>query len=242
MSMAQSYSQDIAFTSPVFQDEATRIAEAIRNVDDIGGLMHISATLVRSVEEMYKEWGTERAPGIFAYRGDAYRWFFADTLSTDDLAWAQRHLLIISGLYGAVRPLDMISPYRLEMKTKLQVGRQSDLYEFWGDKIASFIDNQSDDIICNLASDEYARVVTKFTRRAVVTPQFVDVKLDGKVGTVPIYSKMMRGVMARWIIDHRANTAEDLQSFSAQGYSFNSEMSRQNTPVFYRTNPKPIRF
>jgi cytoplasmic iron level regulating protein YaaA (DUF328/UPF0246 family) len=204
--------------------------------------MGVSETLAQRAEKLYKEWGRKKAPAIYAYRGDVYRWFFAETLSKDDLRWAQEHLLILSGLYGIVRPLDMISPYRLEMKAKVPVGKAQDLYMFWGGVLAEAVDARDDSIVCNLSSDEYARVITKYTKKRVVTPVFLDNKTNGTIGTVPIYSKMMRGVMARWIIDNRIEGPRGLQAFSLQGYNYDEARSTEHEPAFYRETPKPIRF
>jgi cytoplasmic iron level regulating protein YaaA (DUF328/UPF0246 family) len=128
------------------------------------------------------------------------------------------------------------------MKTKLLVGGSADLDSFWHDKIARYVDEDNESIICNLSSDEYAKVVTKWTQKRIVTPVFLDNKNNGTVGTVPIYSKMMRGVMARWIIDNRVDSPEGLKMFESQGYSYDAKRSTKNAPAFYRSRPKPIRF
>lgn len=240
--MSRLYPHAVPVSSPHFLKEATAIVGAICQMDDIANFMHVSQPIADRVTDMYKHWGNEKAPAIFAYVGDVYKGFFADTLSADDLLWAQGHMLIMSGLYGALRPMDEISPYRLEMKAKLHLKNSNSLYAVWGDKIADFTDMQSDEVICNLSSDEYAKVVTKYTKKRVVTPVFLDDKVNGTLGTVPIYSKMMRGVLARWIIDHRIDTPDGLHEFSSQGYVFDKAKSAPNQPVFYRTTPKPIRF
>ena len=229
-------------TAPHFMPDARRIVRSIRDQADIAALMHVSDTITRTVRTMYDEWGKDQAPALYAYKGDVYRWFFAETLSRDDLEWVQERLFILSGLYGALRPCDLVSPYRLEMKTKLPVEGNEDLYDFWGTRIAQYIDEVDDAIICNLSSEEYAKVVTKWTRKRVVTPVFVDNKNNGTVGTVPIYSKMMRGVMARWIIDHRITSPDELAMFESQGYKYDAIRSTKDAPVFYRPTPKPIRF
>lgn len=240
--MVMDYPKSVAATKPRFINEARLIVDAIREVPDISRLMHVSSDIVKNVRTMYDNWPQTRAPALFAYRGDVYRWFFVDTLTEDDLAWAQHHIVILSGLYGGIRPLDAISPYRLEMKTKLRVDGAKDLYDFWGKKVAAMIDQTPDNVICNLASEEYAKIVTKYTKKRVVTPVFLDKKNNGTIGTVPIYSKMMRGVMARWIIDRRIDSPDGLTDFSLQGYRYDAARSKQDTPSFYRDNPKPIRF
>lgn len=240
--MKTEYPDSVVTTNPRFLDQAQLIVNAVNEVKDIEGLMKISPGIAGAVRSAYIHWNQWFAPAIYAYRGDVYRWFFADTLAAADLKWAQEHVVILSGLYGAVRPLDMISPYRLEMKTRLNVGGKRDLYAFWGRKIAAMIDETADVVICNLASEEYSRVVTKYTQKRIITPVFLDKKGDGTIGAVPIYSKMMRGVMARWIIDHRISSPVGLRDFSMQGYHYDKARSSETVPAFYRANPKPIRF
>lgn len=232
----------VSATIPPFQPDAERIAASVMQYPDMAKLMHVSQPLANEVVRLYKDWRNATAPAIYAYAGDVYRWFFAETLSSDDLKWMQGRFFIVSGLYGLVRPTDVVSPYRLEMKAKVSVGSTETLYAFWADRLANYIDQASDDpIICNLSSDEYARVVTRGTKKRVVTPTFVDKKKDGSIGTVPIYSKMMRGVLARWIIDHRVDAPEGLQAFALQGYVYDPVKSTADMPVFYRDNPRPIR-
>jgi cytoplasmic iron level regulating protein YaaA (DUF328/UPF0246 family) len=242
MTMTRSTPDGIDLTEPHFIDEAASIVRSIRGRQDVAAIMHVSQPIAQQVMRMYDEWGRQTAPALFAYVGDVYRWFYADTLSAADLRWANDRLSIMSGLYGALRPTDKVSPYRLEMKAKIAVDGSGDIYEFWGAKIARFIDSQPGDVICNLSSDEYAKVVTKYTKKRIVTPVFMDKKGDGRVGTVPIYSKMMRGVMARWIIDNRIDEPDGLQEFAMQGYTYDRLKSTPDRPVFYREKPQPIRF
>jgi uncharacterized protein len=232
------------YTTPVFQSDAKRIVSAVQKVQDestLAELMHVSAPIAKATKQKYQDWGKTVGPSIYSYTGDIYKGFYARTLSASDIQWAQEHLVVASGVYGILRPLDLISPYRLEMKTKLKIGDTSDLYEFWGDKLAQFVDERAGGIICNIASDEYGKAVTKFTKSRVVTPVFLDKRPDGRIGTVPIYSKMMRGVMARWIIDHRIDDPAGLVEFSAQGYRYDASRSIIDRPAFYRKISAPIR-
>lgn len=242
MDMSRTYPQDIPVTQPHFLEEAAHIVTAIRGISNIARIMTVSQPIAGKVAEKYLYWGDEKAPAVFAYIGDVYRWFYADTLSTEDLRWTQDHLYIMSGLYGVLRPMDEVSPYRLEMKAKVAVGDYKDIYSFWGKKLAQYVDMTSDEVICNLSSDEYAKCVTKYTKKRVVTPVFLDNKTNGQIGTVPIYSKMMRGVLARWVIDHRIDTPVGLQAFTSQGYRYDRAKSTPDFPAFYREIPKPIRF
>lgn len=227
-------------TTPLFQRDAEYLAGLIQKTDDLAELMKISKPLAETVRKKYQDWGKVTKPAIYTYVGDVYKGFYALSLTAEDIAWTQRHLLIMSGLYGVVRPLDTISGYRLEMKAKLTAGGKKDLYDYWGGRLAAYADKAADDgIICILSSDEYARPVTRFTKSQVITPTFFD-KKDGKVKTVPIYSKMMRGVMARWVIDHRVSKPEELEAFTGQGYAYSAALSKPNQPAFYRNDPKPI--
>lgn len=228
-------------SQPIFLRDADKIVMTVRSTNDLAGVMHISSTLASEVADKYSRWTGKGTPAILTYRGDVYRWFYAETLDQAALQWAQQHVRIMSGLYGVVRPLDQVAPYRLEMKAKLPVGDTTTIYDFWGDRLARTIDGMSDEIICNLSSDEYARPVIRYTKKRVITPIFMDKKGDGAV-TVPIYSKMMRGIMARWMIDHRIETSDALRQFSSQGYAYDASRSTADHPVFYRETSKPIRF
>lgn len=205
---------DAVVTVPYFYSQANQIVQAIRQSDDLPMIVQASDSIVEKTRVAYENWGRVTNPSIYAYVGDVYKGFFAPTLQRDDIKWAQEHLYTLSGLYGALRPLDQISAYRLEMKAKLRVAHAKNLYDFWGDRIAKLIDEKADGIVCILSSDEYAKVVTAHTSCRIVTPVFLDKKPNGTIGTVPIYSKMMRGVMARWIIDNRVDIPEQLKRFS----------------------------
>lgn len=242
MSMVRPIPVGSVTTVPRFLNEAAIVVDAVTHIQDVAHFMHVSAAIAQNVERMYESWGQEKAPSLFAYVGDVYKGFYAETLSMEDLAWAQAHVFIASGLYGILRPMDLISPYRLEMRAKLGIGTHKNLYEFWGKRVSMYVDQQPGEWLCILSSDEYAKVVVKYTSKRVVTPVFMDKKTNGVVRTVPIYSKMMRGILARWMIDHRIDTPEDIQVFSAQGYAFDKSRSTRGRPVFYRETPLPIRF
>lgn len=232
----------VTATEPQFHAQAAQIVQAVLEVHNFSEVLHASDVIVEKTRRAYEQWGNQTNPAIYAYVGDVYKGFFANTLSDDDVQWAQRHLITLSGLYGALRPLDCISSYRLEMKAKLPVGDAKDLYSFWGDVIAKMTDEMADGTICVLSSDEYAKVVTAHAKSRIVTPVFLDNKPNGKIGSVPIYSKMMRGVMARWIIDHRVDDPDRLQAFSMYGYSYDASRSTPDKPAFYREVMTPLRF
>jgi cytoplasmic iron level regulating protein YaaA (DUF328/UPF0246 family) len=229
-------------TTPQFYEQAQQIVTAVRAVNDLGQLMRVSQAIADRTKQSYDEWPQTLNLSAYAYVGDVYKGFFASTLTIDDLKWAQTHLLISSGLYGLLRPLDTIAAYRLEMKAKLSVEGSKDLYDFWGDRLARFVDQQAEGLIYILSSDEYAKTITKYSQSRLVTPVFLDKKPNGQIGTVPIYSKMMRGVMARWMIDHRVETPEELQAFSMYGYEYDAANSTSDRPAFYRPVMTPLRF
>lgn len=232
----------VATALPYFSQQAQQIVRTVRENDDIAGTMHVSNAIAERVKVMYKQWGEQTKPSIYAYRGDVYKGFYADTLASDDLVWAQQHIWVMSGLYGALRPLDEISQYRLEMKANLPVKDAKNLYVYWGDRLAQYIDEHANGVICVLSSDEYARPVTRNSRSRIVTPVFMDHKPNGNVGPVPIYSKMMRGVMARWIIDHRIERPEDLSGFNGFDYHYDASRSTTDKPVFVRASMTPLIF
>lgn len=228
-------------TVPEFQKDAEHVAEIITSTKNLGELMKISPALAENTRQKYERWGREKKPAMYSYVGDVYKGFYASTLTAEDVKWAQNHVRIMSGLYGILKPLDLISPYRLEMKASLGIDGKKDLYEYWGGRLAQVADKETDDgVICILSSDEYAKPVTRFSKSKIITPTFFDNKVNGKVGTVPIYSKMMRGVMARWVIDNRVDSIQKLKGFSAQGYTYSSALSTETEPAFFRKNPKPI--
>lgn len=174
---------------------------------------------------------------LLAFNGDVYEGLDARSLDAPSLAFAQQHLRILSGLYGILRPLDLMQPYRLEMGTRLANPRGKDLYAYWKDTIAPALNAllaQPDDVLVNLASDEYFRSVDrKQLKVRVVTPVFEDWKA-GRYKIISFYAKRARGLMARYAIDHRITAVEQLQSFDREGYSFAPDASNGDTWVFRR--------
>jgi cytoplasmic iron level regulating protein YaaA (DUF328/UPF0246 family) len=181
---------------------------------------------------------------FWAYDGDVFKGVQAKTMTAQDAVFAQDHILVPSGLYGLVRPYDMISPYRLEMKAKLSIGKAVNLYEFWGDRLGKYVDAHADKEVLMLSSYEYARTILPFVTPTtrIVTPAFIDTKPNGKEEQIAIYNKMMRGVMGRWVIDNRVDSLDDITAFKAHGYSFSPERSTDDKPVFYRPVMTPLKF
>lgn len=215
---------------------------------DLKKLMHISDNLAELNAERFKSFNLDgqsnsaKSAGL-AFDGDVYWGLEAKTLSDADLSFAQDHLRILSGLYGVLRPLDAIQPYRLEMGTKLKTARGKSLYDFWGTKIAETINDDlsghSDKTIMNLASNEYFKSVDLSHLDApIVEAKFLNVK-DGKSRNLMYYAKYGRGLMARWIMQERVDRADGLKDFNLDGYKFSAADSTDNLLVFSRKQPPP---
>ncbi len=187
--------------------------------------------------------GAETKQAALAFNGDVYLGLEANTLSKDDLSFAQHHLRILSGLYGLLRPLDAIQPYRLEMGSKLKNDRGANLYDFWGDLIAKEINKalkgEDNPAVINLASNEYFSAVDRSALKAnVITPAFKEEK-DGRLKTLMFYAKRARGLMARWAIENRVTSPSDFKNFSVDGYKFEAEGSDDANWLFTRPQPAP---
>ena len=173
---------------------------------------------------------------IYAFKGDVYSGLDAESIGEDKFDYLQNSLRIISGYYGLLRPFDQILPYRLEMGTKLENKNGNNLYKFWGDKITDVLNEDLDtnDIIVNLASDEYFKsIVTKKLHNKIVTPQFKELK-NGSYKTIAIYAKKARGLMSRFIIDNEIQNPNNLKNFNNEGYSFDSNLSDDFNYIFTR--------
>lgn len=173
-----------------------------------------------------------------AFKGDVYTGLDASSLSEDDFAFAQQHLRMLSGLYGILRPLDLMQPYRLEMGIKLANPQGNDLYSFWGDRLTLMLNEalqaQGDDILVNLASDEYFKAVKpKQLQGRIIKPVFLDEK-NGKFKVISFYAKKARGLMSRYIIQNRLTDAEQLKAFDVEGYFFDEGASQGDELVFKR--------
>jgi cytoplasmic iron level regulating protein YaaA (DUF328/UPF0246 family) len=206
-------------------------------------LMHISDKLAGLNAARFAQWQlpfTEQnaKAALFTFNGDVYQGLDALSLSDDDIAFAQQHLRILSGLYGVLRPLDLMQPYRLEMGTKLANPQGKDLYAFWQDTITTLLNQQlsalNSELVVNLASQEYFKAVKpKLLNGRVITPVFKDFK-NGQYKIISFFAKKARGLMARYIIQHRLSRAEQLTGFNLAGYQFSREHSSANELVFLR--------
>ncbi len=210
---------------------------------DIASLMSISDKLAGLNAARFADWclpftPTNAKQAVLAFNGDVYTGLDATSLSETELSYTQAHLAILSGLYGLLKPLDLIMPYRLEMGTKLDNERGSNLYQFWHDLITNKVNEKlaeiSSDTIINLASNEYFKAVKKKQLNSnIITPQFKDWK-NGQYKMISFYAKKARGLMARFIMQKQINSIDELQRFDCAGYQYNPDLSKPDTPVFTR--------
>lgn len=233
------------YSEPRMTDDASELIERCRELSpaEIGSLMKISDKLAGLNAARYQEWQlpftTDNAKqAVLAFNGDVYSGLEATTLSDEDFNYAQSHLRILSGLYGLLKPLDLMQPYRLEMGTRLSNQRGKNLYEFWGDKIATQLNDDAKDVsaqtLINLASNEYFKSVDlKTLTLNVVTPVFKDMK-NGQYKVISFYAKKARGMMARFIVENKVTEPEGLKDFDTAGYQYCEAMSKPEEPVFIR--------
>ncbi|MBV1929705.1 MAG: peroxide stress protein YaaA, partial [Gammaproteobacteria bacterium] len=206
-------------------------------------LMKISDKLGNLNFDRFLSWDRKFTPdnakqALLAFKGDVYTGLDAESLSGDDLLWAQDHLRILSGLYGLLRPLDLMQAYRLEMGTKLANGRGKDLYQFWGSQITDALNQQQADeslpVLVNLASNEYFKSVqSKQLNAEIITPVFKDWKGD-KYKIISFYAKKARGLMVAYIVRNRLSDVEQIKNFDSEGYVYNPAMSSAREWVFTR--------
>ena len=242
--------RDVATTAPDFLEDAARLVDAARplSVGDLMSLMSLSENLAKLNRDRFQTYQDApeadlTRPAALAFAGDTYQGLEAGSLDADEMAFAQDHLRILSGLYGVLRPLDAIQPYRLEMGSRLKTRRGKNLYEYWGSDISNALNVQAEttgsDILVNCASQEYFGAVDlKALKPRVITPQFMEDKGDGKgPKIVSFYAKKARGAMARFIIQNRINNADSILDFDSGGYAHTPKLSKPDTPVFLRPYP-----
>ena len=231
------------FTEPQFLDKTNTIQKTLKKKKpkQLMELMDISEKLADLNWQRNQDWvlpfTPENArPAVYAFNGDVYTGLDAYTIPTDKLDVLQDQLRILSGLYGILRPLDLMQEYRLEMGTSIAIGAKKNLYEFWKKTITDALNKEltKDELFINLASNEYFSAVdTKALKVPVITPEFKDYK-DGKLKMISFFAKKARGLMVRYIIDTNAKTIEDLKGFNYEGYAFDANLSKGNTLVFTR--------
>jgi cytoplasmic iron level regulating protein YaaA (DUF328/UPF0246 family) len=244
---------DTPHSQPLFVDQAAVLIKALRKKSwrQVSKLMDLSQNLSELNVTRYASWTPEFTPhnakqAVLAFDGDVYDGLVAKTLQADDLAWAQDHLCILSGLYGVLRPLDLMQPYRLEMGTTLKVGRPDNLYQYWQKIIAPYLNDRlqaevssgAEPVVINLASQEYFKAVsTKLLKARVVHCTFEDFS-NGQFKVVSFFAKKARGMMARYAIQHRVESVGTLEKFTEGGYSLAQAVSTPDRLVFRRQLPE----
>ena len=233
------------YTQPALLEQSQQLIGVARKLSapQIKALMGISDKLADLNATRFHDWQPDFAPdnarqAILAFKGDVYTGLQAETFSEADFDFAQKHLRMLSGLYGVLRPLDLMQPYRLEMGIRLENPRGKDLYQFWGEEITqtlnAALEAQGDDVVVNLASDEYFRSVKpKALKGQIIKPVFLDEK-NGKFKVISFYAKKARGLMSRFIIENRLTKPEQLTGFNTEGYFFDPASSTHDELVFKR--------
>ena len=231
---------------PAFLSQSSKLISNLKTKEpkDIASLMGLSDKLATLNFDRYQSWSPSKKvcadskPSMLVFKGDVYQGLQAEDLNNSQMKFAQKHIRILSGLYGILRPLDLMKPYRLEMGTKLETSEGKNLYEFWGDKVQKNVlnelKNQRSDLLINLASKEYFTVLGKLPEDInVVTPTFKDYK-NGNYKIISFYAKKARGLMTRWIIQNKITNFEDLYGFNVEGYKYSKAESTKTVPVFLR--------
>jgi cytoplasmic iron level regulating protein YaaA (DUF328/UPF0246 family) len=230
-----------SLSQPALLDHAEELSQGLKALapQEVSSLMHLSDKLGALNYERFQEWQTpfssdNARAAVLAFKGDVYQGLDAESMSVEDLHWAQDHLRILSGLYGVLRPLDLMQAYRLEMGTKFVNQRGTDLYQFWGDIITAELNRTGSSVLVNLASNEYFKSVRKKDVNArIVTPVFMD-KKDDKYKIISFYAKKARGLMSRYIIQKRITQIDQINPFDSDGYQYNAALSELDAPVFLR--------
>ena len=230
-------------TQPQFLEESVKLNKKLKTLSrkKIAEFMSVSKDLAALNYERNQNWNLPFTPynskqAVYAFTGEVFRGIDVNSLEAEKLPLLQDNLRILSGLYGLLKPLDLIQAYRLEMGKKLKIGRTENLYKFWGDKITNTLNEElvDDELFVNLASSEYFKVVNKkILKVSMITPVFKDFK-NGQYKIIMTFAKKARGLMVRYIIDNDVKTLEGLKGFNIDGYGFSSEMSTETELVFTR--------
>lgn len=230
---------------PDFLEHSQQLINNLRNYSalDLAELMHLSMNLAELNFDRYHDWTQNITEDnakqcLLAFKGDVYAGMDAESFSEEDFEYAQSHLRILSGLYGLLKPMDMMMPYRLEMGTKLKNERGDHLYAFWGEIITQAINEQlkqqGDDVLINLASNEYFKSVKpKLVEGRIITPQFKERKGDA-YKMIGVYAKKARGLMSRYILTNQLTNPEEIKGFNTEGYAFDELLSKGDQWVFTR--------
>jgi cytoplasmic iron level regulating protein YaaA (DUF328/UPF0246 family) len=239
-------SADLPHTQPLFVKQSAELIAVLRqkSPQQIASLMHLSDALATLSVARYEAWrprftARNAKQAALAFNGDVYGGLDAGTLSTEELAWAQDHLCILSGLYGVLRPLDRMQPYRLEMGTRLATDRGDNLYQFWGARIAEYLNRRlaadRTPVVINLASQEYFKAVDRKVLKGRVVDCVFEEGKAGRYQVVSFFAKRARGLMARYATQHRISTPSQLQAFDLEGYAYAPGASAPERLVFRRS-------
>lgn len=237
---------DVSYSIPTFLPKSKNLIKTLKakNPEEISSLMKISEKLAFLNTERYKSWkglkkeSPNSKQAIFVFKGDVYQGLNIEEFNKKDLNYSQNHLRLLSGLYGVLKPLDLIEPYRLEMGTKLEISESKNLYDFWKDDIANQILDDlkvlKSNTVINLASNEYFNSVKSLEKNTnLISPVFKDLS-KGKYKIVSFYAKKARGLMTSWILKNKIKKEDDLAKFNSDGYYFSKKDSLKNSPVFLR--------
>jgi len=233
--MKPSSIKGLKMSKPKLSYEANELAEYLKTLDikQLKDTMKVSDKLAEEVKTIIDSWGKSKSgSAMFTFRGDIYSGLQVDSFDKKDIEFAQKNLLIISGLYGILKPLDEVSPYRLEMGYKLPNNRYSNLYKYWGDKLSTLINKK--DLVINLTSLEYGKaIIPKLNKNKVVTPVFYTYNPNTHKNTiVAVHSKIARGAFAHWLIKNRSNNDTDVTKFNEIGYRYEASLSLPSSPTF----------
>ncbi len=233
------------FSQPAYLEQSHTLIDTLQtlSVQDVASLMKLSDKLASLNVARFNSWKPpfsldNAKQALLAFKGDVYTGLDAESLSEDDISYAQQHLRILSGLYGVLQPLDLIQPYRLEMGTKLENPGGKDLYQFWDltlcQRLNDELSSAAEPVLINLASNEYFKAVrSKQIKARIITPQFKDWK-NGQYKMISFYAKKARGLMSRFIIQNRLEDPEQIKQFDLEGYRFAPEQSQGDDWVFLR--------
>ena len=236
-------------TLPEFVSESAKLIAELKKLSpqEVANLMGLSDQLAALNVGRYRDWSKKftdenSKPAIYAFNGDVYDGFDVKSLNAKAIDFAQDHVRILSGLYGALRPLDLMQPYRLEMGTSFKNARGKDLYAFWGERVTDslkcILEKQKKPVLLNLASEEYFKVLqAKNLNCPVISPVFQDGK-DGKYKIISFYAKRARGLMARYVVENRITDPADLKGFNLDGYKYVASESKPEKPLFRRPERK----
>ena len=240
---------DYPFEQPLFVKQAIELIDVLKtkSEQDVADLMKLSESLATLNVERYQQWApsfdqSNSRQAILAFNGDVYEGLEASTLNKSQLEWTNDHVLILSGLYGVLRPMDLMRPYRLEMGTRLATPKGKNLYEFWDSQIADFINaslaEHKQQVVINLASEEYFKAVKKSTLKYPVVQCVFKEERDGVYKIISFSAKRARGLMCRYAIENGIDHLDGLKDFSQEGYAYDEASSTENSLVFLRPDQR----